>query len=61
MSSKGVTGGAWGHSFKLTLDILELVMKSKKKEGVLGVFNGSFKTYTRYHGKISRNLGGHKL
>ena len=29
---------------KLALDILELIMKSKKK--VLGVFSGCFKTYT---------------
>ena len=29
--------------------------KKKKKKG-LGVFNGSFETYTRHHGKIFRNL-----
>ena len=46
MSSKGGTGGPWGHNLNLTLDIHELQMKSKKK--VLGVFNGSFQTYTRY-------------
>ena len=39
-SSKGVRGGLLGHNFNLTLDILELQMKSKKK--VLGIFNGIF-------------------
>ena len=33
---------------KLTLDILELQIKSKKK--VLSVLNGSFETDTRYSG-----------
>ena len=36
-----------------------MIMKSKK-ENVLGVFNGSFETYTRYNGKNLRNLGGHE-
>ena len=45
MNSKGSTWGLWGHNFKLKLDILELQKKIKKK--VLGVFNGSFETYTR--------------
>ena len=39
MSSKGVRGGPWGHNLNLTLDILELQMKWKKKD--LGVFYGS--------------------
>ena len=44
MDIKGAIGG---HNFlKLTLDVLKLQMKSKKK--VLGVFNGSLETYTRY-------------
>ena len=46
MSSKGATGGPWRHNLKLTLDILELQMKSKKQ--VLGVFYGSLETYTKY-------------
>ena len=40
MSSKWVRGGPLGLNLKLTLDIIELQMKSKKK--VLGVFYGSF-------------------
>ena len=53
MSSKGVTGGPWGHKLKLTLDILEFLMKNKKKEKkVLGGFNGSFENYTRYFGGV---------
>ena len=40
MSSKGATGGPWGHNFELTLDIFELQMKSKKNNN-LGVFYGS--------------------
>ena len=35
--------------YKLTLDILELQMKSKKKK-VLGFYYGSLQTYTRYSG-----------
>ena len=35
-----------GHNLKLTLDILELQMKSKKRSYV--VFYGSIETYTRY-------------
>ena len=42
--------GSWGHNLKLTLDILELMMKSKKKE--LGILNVSFETYTRHYRKI---------
>ena len=53
-SSKGAKGGTWavkeplGHNLKFTLDFLKLMMKSEKKD--LGVFIGSFKTYTRYSG-----------
>ena len=39
---KGATGEPWGHNLKLTQDILDLMMKSKK---VFGVFSGSFETY----------------
>ena len=46
MRSKGATWGPRGHNLKLTLDILKLVMKSKKK--VLDIFNGCLETYTRY-------------
>ena len=46
MSSKGATGGPLGHNLNVSLDILELQMKSKKK--VLNVFYGSLETYTRY-------------
>ena len=70
MSSKGATGGPGGHKLKLALDIVELMMKSKKKK-LLGVFNGSSETYTRYSGvegtiaflfsskrkKVLKNLG----
>ena len=42
-SSKRGTGGPWGHNLNLTLDILELQMKRKKK--VLGVFYGSLETW----------------
>ena len=49
MSSKGAKGGPWGHNFKLTLDVLELQMKRKNKKVSL-VFNGNFKTYTKYYG-----------
>ena len=37
MSSKEAIGGPRGHNLNLTLNILELQMKSKKKQ-VLGVF-----------------------
>ena len=37
---QAVKGKPQGHNLKLTLDILELMMKSKKK--VLGGFNDSF-------------------
>ena len=40
MSSKGTTGGLLGHNFKLRIDILELMRKSKNK--VFGVICGSF-------------------
>ena len=46
-AAKRPQGGPWGLNLKLTLDILELIMKRKKK--VLGVFNGSF---------ISNPVGG---
>ena len=48
MNSKGTIEGAMRSYFflKLTLDILKLQMKSKKN--LLGVFNGSLQTYTRY-------------
>ena len=36
MNSKGATAGLWGYNLKLTLDILELMIKRKKK--VIGVF-----------------------
>ena len=45
MSSKEATGGAWDHNLNLTLGIIELQMKSKKK--FLGVFYGNKETYTR--------------
>ena len=36
-------GGQQGHNLKLTIDILDLMMKSiKKKLKVLGCYNGSF-------------------
>ena len=38
-----------GHNLRLTLDLLELIMETKKK--VLGSFNGSFDTFTRYNVK----------
>ena len=41
MSRKGAKGG---HKLKLASDIMEL-------EKTLGIFNGSFETYTRYYGK----------
>ena len=31
MSSKGAKGGPWGHNLKLTVDILNFLMKSKNK------------------------------
>ena len=47
MISKGAIEGPLGYNFlKHTLDILKLQMKSKKN--VLGVFNDSLETYTRY-------------
>ena len=47
MNNKEVISGPWGHIFlKLTLGILKLQMKNKKN--VVGVFNGSLETYTRY-------------
>ena len=46
-SSKGVRErGPWGHAFNLTLNIIDLQIKSKKK--ICGVFYGSLETYTRY-------------
>ena len=33
--------GPWGYNLKLALDILDMLMKSKKKK-VLGVFSGIF-------------------
>ena len=48
---KGATGEPWGHNLKLTQDILDLIMKSKKK--VFGVFSGSFETYNlKYEKKL---------
>ena len=38
-----------GHNLKLTLDILELMIKSKVK--VLGIFKNSFNNYTKYYWK----------
>ena len=38
---KGQQGGPLGHNFRNTLNILKLMVKSKKKK-VLGVLNGSF-------------------
>ena len=51
MSSKRATGEPQGHNLKLTLDILWLMMKSKKK--VLSGFSGS----------VLRNIvvGGHRF
>ena len=42
---------------KLTLDILELMIKIKKK--YLGVFISSFETHTRYYRKKLGSLRGH--
>ena len=50
--------GPQGHNFKFILDILELMIKSKKK--VSGVFKGSFETYTRYYVNFQK-FRGHKL
>ena len=52
MSSKEATGGTKRNNMRLTLDILELIMKSKKKpKTFLDVFNSCFETYTN-NGKI---------
>ena len=40
MKSKGGTGGPGGNNLKITIDILEFIMKSIKK--VFNVFNGIF-------------------
>ena len=48
MSCKGAVGGPWGLNLKLTLDILELMLKSKKR--ILLAFNVSFEFYIRYFG-----------
>ena len=53
MCSKGATRGPWGHNLKLTLDILELLIKIKNK--VLVVFKGSCETYTRYSGVVDED------
>ena len=36
MSRKGAPGWPWGHNFRLSLDILELLTKCKRKKKVLG-------------------------
>ena len=46
-SSKGTTGGHLGHNLKLKLEVSELMMKKKKKEGLLSLLNGSFETSIR--------------
>ena len=41
--------GPKGDTFNFTLDFLELMIKSKKKNKRSGVFKCSFENYTRYY------------
>ena len=52
MSNKGSTGGHTVIILKLTLDVLELLKKSRKKRGLVG-FICNFGVYTKYSGVAS--------
>ena len=47
MSSKGAAEEPWSQNKKLTVNILELQITSKK---ILGVLNNSYEIYTKYSG-----------
>ena len=53
MSSKGATGGPWGHKLKLTFDILELPIQRKQIVGG----RGGGKPFWNFAGHLKKCLG----